>query len=822
MFNFRRNRKLKDEPTSEEREIDLSGSNDTRNLSVLKRNQKNTVSRLNTRIDETSFATDNLIKITYDLAEQVEIQMNSINKVISEIGNYSALAEEVFANTEHSGEIAVGTLNTAYSGTEAVNDSVNAMKEIENAVIYAKSVVHNLNKKSERINEILNVINNISSNTNLLALNASIEAARAGDAGRGFAVVANEVKKLADNSSQSTKEIGGIIKEINTEIDNTVKAMDDSMEKIQKGTDIANNTVTVFNDIINAVNNTTKLTEEISIATAKQTESLESVIDLTADMTNNSNKVTLLVDIASLNTQYAKTSLDTLSLVAKDLKNISDKLLNSIHAEVIDDTVINVSLSSRPMEFNPQIAYDQDSAQILVNIYDSLLYIDTSGEISPGVARSWYVEDDGVTWVFHLRKGAKFHNGREITAEDIKKSYELMLSPKLKSNNIWLLEHIEGATEYARGNALEITGIKVIDKYRLSIKLIGPYSGFLLNLGQFSTCILAKEDAEKGLLTGCGPYVLKEKAEDYCVLEAFADYYGGEPYQNKVILNYKNDDIYQGFKDGHYDIAMINNKEDLEKVKTLPDLNFLLNDIMGTYYIGFNLDSDSLFSRSVEARKALDMGINKRKIIDNLLGDLGVEAHSPIPTKVIWDPELHKIQHNQEKAKEILKKEGLYKTPPVKIVIRDGNETTLFHSMTDYIIKDLEGLGIQLEIIKVPNKDYLKKETISKGHIFIARWIADTGDADNYLQPLFNPNNETNFTRYNNPMVLELMNQAKEVINPNKKMELYREIQRIIINDHPWVPVFHPKIGLSFRKNIIGVKVNPLSLVSYDSIMLEQ
>ena len=311
----------------------------SRDTGILKKNQKHIVERLAMKIDETAFATDNLIEITYNLADHVEVQMDSIHNVINEIGNYSALAEEVYASTENSKQIAADTLDIAYTGNDAVNNSINAMKEIEKSVIYARDVVNNLNEKSEHINEMLKVINNISYNTNLLALNASIEAARAGEAGRGFAVVANEVKKLADNSARSTNQIAEVIKEINDEVANTIKAMNDSMIKIQEGTDIANNTMIVFNEIIGAVNNTTKVTEEINNAIAKQTKSLENVIGLTADMTNNSNKVTSLVDIASLNTQYTKTSLNILSGVSKDLRAVSDRLLKEIETEDFQETV---------------------------------------------------------------------------------------------------------------------------------------------------------------------------------------------------------------------------------------------------------------------------------------------------------------------------------------------------------------------------------------------------------------------------------------------------------------------------------------------------
>ncbi|MGN9164501.1 ABC transporter substrate-binding protein [Tissierellaceae bacterium HCP3S3_D8] len=795
----------------------------SKSTGILKNNQKHIVERLAMKIDETAFATDNLIQITYDLADHVEVQMCSIHNVIDEIENYSALAEEVYASTENSKQIAADTLNIAYTGNDAVNNSINAMKEIEESVVYAKNVVNDLNQKSKRIDDMLEVINNISYNTNLLALNASIEAARAGDAGRGFSVVANEVKKLAENSANSTSQIAEVIKEINNEISNTIKAMNDSMTKIEEGMDIANNTMVVFNEIIGAINNTSKVTEEINDAISKQTESLENMINLTSDMSNNSNKVTSLVDIASLNTKYAQTSLDMLSGVSKDLKIISDKLLENIETDKVEETILNISLNSKPLEFNPQLSKDQDSAQVLFNVHGTLLYIGDTGEISPGVAKSWYVEDDGVTWVFNIRRGAKFHNGREIKADDIKYSYEMMMSPKLHSPNTWFLGHIEGAEDYVNGRAKEIIGIKVLDRYRLAIRLVSPYSGFLLNLGQFSTSILAKEDLEKGKITGCGPYILDEITDEYCVLKAFENYYGGAPYLDKIVVNYKNEDLAQKFIEGKYDFATFNNKEDFERIKKLPNINTSLNDVMGTYYLGFNLEGNSIFAKSKDARRALNMGINKKRIIGEILGDLGEEAKGPIPPRIVNNTYLQEVPYNPSMAKDILNKEGLYKSrDTIKLIIRDEPESTLFHRISQYIIDDLEGLGIKLEISRIPNKDYLKANNIAKCHIFVGRWIADTGDPDNYLQPLFNYNNQTNATRYNNHDVVELMNRAKEIINPNKKMEIYKDIQNIIIDDCPLVPIYHPRTALASKKNIVGARLSPLGIINYENVLIKE
>ena len=202
--------------------------------------------------------------------------------------------------------------------------------------------------------------------------------------------------------------------------------------------------------------------------------------------------------------------------------------------------------------------------------------------------------------------------------------------------------------------------------------------------------------------------------------------------------------------------------------------------------------------------------------------DLAEEAKGPIPPKIVDNTSLSGFIFNPSRAKDILTKEGLYQSGnTIKLIIRDEPENALFYRISQYIINDLRDLDIRLEIEKIPPRDYLRPETIANCHIFIGRWIADTGDPDNYLQPIFNYNNITNFTRYNNPKVISLMNKAKEIINPKKKMDIYREIQNILVDDCPWVFIYHPKVALAFREGIAGARISPLGIINYENVLIE-
>ncbi|AWK51659.1 chemotaxis protein [Clostridium beijerinckii] len=821
MFVWKKGRQAMDVDNTENEVINYSNSKNE--ISLLKHNQRCIVNRISEKIEETGFAAENLISLTHDISKNVEIQRESIDKVASEISNYSALAEEVFASTENSKLIAEQTMSIAREGSKAVDNSIQAMSEIQVSVQNGKDVVNDLSSKSTHINEILTIIKDIANHTNLLSLNASIEAARAGEAGRGFTVVAQEVKKLAERSAESAGQISNTINEINFCIDQTMDAMNKSMNKVLEGNDIANNTKQVFNEIINAVGTTNNVTEEINIAISKQTQGLENIISSTEEVNKTSENVMAMVETTSLNSQYTKTSLNILSDVSKDLQSISNSLLEKIEEAEKSESTVRTFLNGEPLNYDPQLAFDTQSAQILYNVHGGLLLISSTGEITPGIAKSWHVLEDNLTWVFSLRKGAKFHNGREITSEDIKYTYERLLSPALKSPNSWFLEQIDGAMEYSNGMAKEVRGIKTIDRYRISIKLTGSYSGFLLNLGQYVCSILPKEDVLQGKITGCGPYIIESTDKDKCVLTAFRDYFGGMPYVDKVIVNFEGEKSANSLINKECDFITIDNKNQIEELSRTNDFNIKYKSVMGTYYAGFNLSSNSIFVKDNEIRKAFNLAVNKKRIIDEVLGGLGEEAKGPIPPNVVDNEYLSGFGYNPKLAKDILnKKHASIGNTKLKILIRDESMETVFNKITQFIINDLKEVGIECTLEKISPDKYLNPEIIKKSDLFLSRWISDTGDMDNFLQPMFNPANFTDFTGYNKSEVVEMMNKAKGIINPQKRIQMYKDIQKIIVDDAPWIFLYHPQVGYTSREGVIGVRVSPLGTVRYEDIIIEK
>lgn len=791
-------------------------------MALLKHNQKCIIGKMGNSIEETGFAVENLINITDIIAAKVEEQMEAINNVVDEISNYSALAQEVYASAEESRGISEETAGTAQEGSGAVNDSLQAMDGIKDSVQEAEEVVNILASKASNINAMLNVIKDIANNTNLLALNASIEAARAGEAGRGFAVVAGEVRKLSDRSLESVNEITEIIKEINMSIDTTRKAMANIMDRVDIGNRIAHNTMDVFNRIIEAVQNNAIVSKEIADAIRKQTQSLENIIKQASDMSKTFNDLASMVETASLNTQYTRNSLNYMSRVSEDLVGLNNKLLQAIEDKGKEETILRTCLPYDFKVYDPILLNDAVGTHIMVNVHSGLLTTGTSGEIRPGVAKSWYLKEDNLTWVFNLRKGAKFHNGNEITAEDVKFSLERLLNPKYNSPTKWALEWVEGADEYSKGLSKDVKGIKILDKYCISIKLIKPYSGFLLNLGQFFCGIVDKEGIERGEIIGCGPYRIEKADSEECVLSAFADYFGGTPYVDKIIVKFVPENAAEELKCGNLDFVLIDDKATMEKVRSSENVNCFTQNMAATYYVGFNLKSGSPLIKNKEARRAINMAVNKKRIIDELLGEMAVESQGPIPPGLLEKRTAKGYTYDAEEARKILDRLGISDNARKLVILaREENDTSIYNRIGNYIIEDLERIGIQCTMVRVPHLKYLERQSLDKCDLFISRWVADIYDPDNFLEPLFNPESFNNFTLYNNNWVTEKIKEGKTIINPAKRMALYSEIEKVIVEDAPWIFLYHPRVGVAYRKELLGVRLGPMGHIKYEDIIID-
>lgn len=243
------------------------------------------------RIRETSMhlasATEELSSNSSSISEGASAQSGQMSYLATAMEQMSATVMEVASNSQQASIKAMDAKETASRGGQVVNEAIAAMKDVAASTSVSADTIKRLGKSSEEIGTIVSVINDIADQTNLLALNAAIEAARAGEQGRGFAVVADEVRKLAERTTRATKEISAMITAIQAETSKAVSAMSEGTVKVENGVKLANEAGQALKEIVSGVGTVTDMigqiatsAEEQSATTGEITKSMDSMAEV--------------------------------------------------------------------------------------------------------------------------------------------------------------------------------------------------------------------------------------------------------------------------------------------------------------------------------------------------------------------------------------------------------------------------------------------------------------------------------------------------------------------------------------------------------------
>jgi len=243
-------------------------------------------------------------------------QAASVTEISATIEELATTSKQIADSAGAVGSTAEEALSSARTGQETVDDTIEGMDEIREATQQIAGKILDLGQKSQAIGHIIEMISDIADRTDLLALNAAIEAARVGEAGKGFAVLAQEIRVLAENVVESTKQIRDLLTEIQGSINASVMAMEEGTKKVEKGTDLVNRTGGSLEEILSMIERTTNSTKQIMVSTRQQETASEQV-------------VVAMREIAEVSQQSAENAKRTTS-VANKLASLSGNLEKAI------------------------------------------------------------------------------------------------------------------------------------------------------------------------------------------------------------------------------------------------------------------------------------------------------------------------------------------------------------------------------------------------------------------------------------------------------------------------------------------------------------
>ena len=497
-----------------------------------------------------------------------------------------------------------------------------------------------------------------------------------------------------------------------------------------------------------------------------------------------------------------------------------------------------------PESLNPQVVTTTTGMNAGRPFFNNLVeFPPGSTTPTPALAQSWEISDDGLEYLFHLRRGVRFQSSdiftpsREMNADDVLFSLERQ----------WKQEHpfhnVSGSNyDYFKDMGMPelLRSIEKVDDYAVRIRLARPEAPFLADLAMPFNIIQSAEYGDQLLKAGkpemidtnpigTGPFEFAGFQPDIAVrYRAFAGYWGGrQPIDTLVFSVTPNAAVrLTKLKAGECHVIPFPNPGDRPAIEADPNLKFLEQEGFNIGYLAMNTSKPPF--NDVRVRRAINMAIDKAAIIEAVYQGAGVVAKNPLPpTLPAYNDDIEDYPYDPAAAQKLMVEAGL----------AEGFDTDLWYipvsrpynpngkRVAELIQYDLAKIGVRATLVSDDWSAYRQKLQNGETSMALYGWTGDNGDPDNFLDVLLGCTaariGGNNIARWCNEDYDKLVTEAKLTVNANERTRLYREAQVIFHDDAPWVPLAHSVVFMATRANVVGFKMDPLGRHAFEGVDLK-
>ena len=493
--------------------------------------------------------------------------------------------------------------------------------------------------------------------------------------------------------------------------------------------------------------------------------------------------------------------------------------------------VYRVPLMQVPTTLDPVYVRDRYGESVVHQVFDGLVQFGPYLSVLPALAESWQVDENGRRIRFFIRKEARFHNGRRVTAEDARYSLIRLLRVEPPPAILPHLLRIEGASAYRKRESDQVSGLQCPREGELHIQLTQPHAPLLSALAMYQASIVPAEHADSQDIlfgdhpVGTGPFRFVAWDKNRLIrLKRFDGHYAGDAFLDEVWFHiYPGspiDKVLADFTRGeleempfYFGIREQFSGDEAYRRIHRPSLSLL--------FYGLNTRHPLLQNPAV--RNALSLAIDRTALTRNVYGAQFDAAHSILPPGMPGYQRLEELSRFDPASADTVFRQATMESPGAVWTLEIASG-----SASDFAKKELESirqswlpLGIELKTKFISDwsqfEQYIQSDSVQ---IYRYAWNADLPDPDSFLHPLFASDSPVNFSRFSDAKTDRMLNEALEMVDPVERAKKYQEIERHILGQYPIIPLFYLSIDRLYQPNVqmshisaLGAHTMPLNRV---------